>query len=80
MRGLVSNASSLVLDASEILRRRTRDDVDGPRRGGAPRPFGRAPRQAPAARRLPTFKGEGLQKGLSLDELGTIYDRMDGLR
>jgi hypothetical protein len=29
---------------------------------------------------LPTFKGEGLQEGLSLDELGTIYDRMDGLR
>lgn len=30
--------------------------------------------------RLPTFKGEGLQEGLSLDHLGTIYDRMDGLR
>ena len=30
--------------------------------------------------RLPTFKGEGLQSGLSLDELGTIYDRMDGIR
>jgi hypothetical protein len=30
--------------------------------------------------RLPTFKGEGLQSGLSLDEMGTIYDRMDGLR
>jgi predicted amidophosphoribosyltransferase len=30
--------------------------------------------------RLPTFKGEGLQDGLSLDEMGAIYDRMDGLR
>jgi hypothetical protein len=30
--------------------------------------------------RLPTFKGEGLQAGLSLDAMGAIYDRMDGLR
>lgn len=30
--------------------------------------------------RLPTFKGEGLQSGLSLDEMGTVYDRMDGIR
>lgn len=30
--------------------------------------------------RLPTFRGEGLQSGLSLDALGTIYDRMDGVR
>ena len=30
--------------------------------------------------RLPTFKGDGLQEGLNLDELGAIYDRMDGLR
>jgi hypothetical protein len=30
--------------------------------------------------RLPTFKGEGLQSGLTLDEMGTIYDRMDGRR
>ena len=30
--------------------------------------------------RLPTLKGEGLQSGLSLDEMGTIYDRTDGLR
>jgi hypothetical protein len=30
--------------------------------------------------RLPTFRGEGLQDGLSLDEMGTIYDRMGGLR
>jgi hypothetical protein len=30
--------------------------------------------------RLPTFKGEGLQEGVSLDRLGTSYDRMDGLR
>jgi hypothetical protein len=30
--------------------------------------------------RLPTFKGKGLQEGLSLDKLGAVYDRMDGLR
>jgi hypothetical protein len=30
--------------------------------------------------RLPTFRGEGLQDGLSLDAMGTIYDRLDGLR
>lgn len=30
--------------------------------------------------RLPTFKGEGLQSGVSLDEMGTIHDRMDGLQ
>jgi hypothetical protein len=30
--------------------------------------------------RLPTFKGDGLQEGLSLDALGAVYDRMDGLR
>ncbi len=30
--------------------------------------------------RLPTFKGQGLQSGLSLDAMGTIYDRLDGLR
>lgn len=29
---------------------------------------------------LPTFKGEGLQPGLSLDDMSTIYDRMDGIR
>jgi hypothetical protein len=38
----------------------------------------RAKRRPPV--RLPTFKGEGLQDGLSLDEMGAIYDRMDGLR
>jgi hypothetical protein len=30
--------------------------------------------------RLPTFKGDGLQDGLSLDEMGAVYDRMEGLR
>jgi plasmid stability protein len=30
--------------------------------------------------RLPTFKGEGLQPGLTLDDMGTVYDRLDGLR
>lgn len=30
--------------------------------------------------RLPTFRGEGLQDGLSLDEMGAIYGRMDDFR
>ncbi len=30
--------------------------------------------------RLPTFKGDGLQPGLSLDDMSTIYDRLDGVR
>jgi hypothetical protein len=30
--------------------------------------------------RLPTFKGEGLQAGLSLDNMSAIHDRMDGIR
>jgi hypothetical protein len=38
----------------------------------------------PAGRRpavtLPTFGGEGLAPGLSLDDMSTVYDRMDGLR
>lgn len=29
---------------------------------------------------LPTFRGDGLQPGVTLDDLGTVYDRMDGLR
>ena len=29
---------------------------------------------------LPRFKGEGLQPGVSLDDMSTVYDRMDGLR
>ena len=29
---------------------------------------------------LPTFRGDGLQPGVSLDDLDTVYDRMDGLR
>lgn len=28
--------------------------------------------------RLPTFRGKGLHDGLSLDEMGALYDRMDG--
>jgi hypothetical protein len=40
--------------------------------------------QTQAARRhpvrLPTFRGEGLQAGLNLDDMSTIYDRLDGLR
>lgn len=38
----------------------------------------------PGARRaavvLPTFKGQGLAEGLSLDDTKTVHDRMDGLR
>jgi hypothetical protein len=30
--------------------------------------------------RLPTFKGDGLQPGVTLDDMGTVYDRMDDLR
>jgi hypothetical protein len=33
-----------------------------------------------AAAPLPTFKGDGLQPGVTLDDMGTVYDRMDGLR
>jgi len=29
---------------------------------------------------LPTFKGQGLAPGLSLDDMKTIYDRIDGVR
>ena len=29
---------------------------------------------------LPTFKGDGLQSGLTLDDTGAILDRMDGIR
>jgi hypothetical protein len=29
---------------------------------------------------LPTFRGDGLQPGVDLDDLSTVYDRMDGLR
>lgn len=30
--------------------------------------------------RLPTFKGDGLQPGVTLDNMEGVYDRMDGLR
>jgi hypothetical protein len=30
--------------------------------------------------RLPTFKGDGLQPGITLDHMETVYDVMDGLR
>jgi hypothetical protein len=36
--------------------------------------------QTAPAGRLPTFRGGGLQPGLSLDRLGTVLDRMDGVR
>ena len=29
---------------------------------------------------LPTFRGDGLQPGVTLDDMDTVYDRMDGLR
>ncbi len=38
----------------------------------------------PADRRLavelPVFDGDGLAAGVSLDDMSTVYDRMDGLR
>ena len=40
-----------------------------------------ARRKAPAgAVRLPTFHGDGLQPGVSLDDTADIYDRMGGAR
>ena len=30
--------------------------------------------------RLPTFRGDGLQPGVTLDDMGTVYDRMDGVK
>jgi hypothetical protein len=30
--------------------------------------------------RLPTFRGDGLNPGVSLDDMDTVYDRLDGLR
>jgi hypothetical protein len=30
--------------------------------------------------RLPTFRGDGLQPGVSLDDMGGVYDRMDNVR
>lgn len=29
---------------------------------------------------LPTFRGDGLQPGLTLDDMGTVLDRLDGIR
>jgi hypothetical protein len=29
---------------------------------------------------LPTFRGDGLQPGISLDDMSTVYDRMDAVR
>lgn len=43
----------------------------------------RLARTEPARRKpvtLPTFKGDGLQPGVTLDDMGTVYDRMDGVR
>ena len=30
--------------------------------------------------RLPVFRGNGLQEGLSLDHMGDVLDRMDGFK
>jgi hypothetical protein len=38
---------------------------------------GRSDRPGRRRLRLPTFRGDGLLPGLSLDDLATIYDRMD---
>lgn len=43
----------------------------------------RLARAASSSRRsvtLPTFRGNGLQPGLTLDDMSTIYDRLDGIR
>ncbi len=29
---------------------------------------------------LPSFRGDGMQPGISLDDMDSIYDRLDGLR
>lgn len=29
---------------------------------------------------LPTFTGEGLASGVTLDDMSTVHDRMDGIR
>lgn len=30
--------------------------------------------------RLPTFRGDGLQPGVTLDDMSTVLDRLDGIR
>lgn len=30
--------------------------------------------------RLPTFRGDGLNPGVNIDDMDAVYDRMDGLR
>jgi hypothetical protein len=40
----------------------------------------RTPPSTRPAVSLPTFKGQGLAPGLSLDDTKTIHDAMDGLR
>ena len=37
-------------------------------------------RERPSKRpvRLPAFRGDGLQPGVNLDDMGSVYDRMDG--
>ena len=34
----------------------------------------------PRSVKLPTFRGDGLQPGLTLDDMSTILDRLDGIR
>lgn len=40
---------------------------------------GRRERSGKRRVRLPTFRGDGLLPGLSLDDTATLYDRMDRL-
>lgn len=40
----------------------------------------RAPARHGRPVRLPTFRGDGLQPGVTLDDMDTVYDRLDGLR
>ena len=43
-------------------------------------PLARSGRGRRAPVRLPTFRGEGMQPGVSLDDMSAVHDRMDGLR
>jgi plasmid stability protein len=40
----------------------------------------RSPTRASGPVVLPTFAGDGLQPGVTLDDMDTVYDAMDGLR
>jgi hypothetical protein len=43
-------------------------------------PLARSGRRRRAPVRLPTFRGEGVQSGVSLDDMSAAYDRINGFR